>query len=151
LVAVHQEGEWLPAIKISESPQKTPNPGYKRVWRLYDRRHNASADLLSLEDEDPRTMELLMLRHPSNHSKHRRLNKQDITEIEPLLVDIMVQGKLVYNFPSIEEIRAVRQQDLAHLDAGVKRIMNPHIYHVSLTPRLWDMKQDLIESIKYGD
>jgi nicotinate phosphoribosyltransferase len=151
LVAVHQEGEWLPAIKISESPQKTPNPGYKRVWRVYDRRHNATADLLSVDEEDPRTMDPLLLRHPFNHAKHRRLNKQDITEIEPLLVDIMVQGKLVYNFPSIEEIRTVRQNDLSCLDAGVKRIMNPHIYHVSLTPRLWDMKQDLIESIKYGD
>jgi nicotinate phosphoribosyltransferase len=151
LVAVHQGGEWLPAIKISESPQKTPNPGYKRVWRLYDRRHNATADLLSLDEEDPYTMDPLLLRHPSNHTKYRRLNKQDITEIEPLLIDIMVRGKLVYHFPSIEEIRAVRQQDLACLDAGVKRIMNPHIYHVSLTPRLWDMKQDLIESIKHGD
>lgn len=150
LVAVHHEDVWTPAIKISESPQKTPNPGYKGVWRIYDWRGNATADLLSLNDEDPGTMDQLVLRHPSNHTKHRRLNQRDITEIEPLLVNIMVQGKLVYDFPSIEEIRAVRQKDLARLDAGVKRIMNPHIYHVSLSSRLWDMKQSLIESIRYA-
>jgi nicotinate phosphoribosyltransferase len=32
------------------------------------------------------------------------------------------------------------------LDPGVRRLMNPHIYHVSLTQELWDLKQDLIRS-----
>src|SRR5207302_11411627 len=36
LVAVRNAGEWLPAIKISESPQKTPNPGNQHAWRVHD-------------------------------------------------------------------------------------------------------------------
>jgi nicotinate phosphoribosyltransferase len=32
------------------------------------------------------------------------------------------------------------------LDAGVRRLVNPHIYHVSLTERLWQLKQELIAS-----
>jgi nicotinate phosphoribosyltransferase len=34
--------------------------------------------------------------------------------------------------------------DIERLDPGVLRIMNPHIYHVSLSQKLWDLKQKLI-------
>ncbi|MFQ5593092.1 MAG: nicotinate phosphoribosyltransferase [Anaerolineae bacterium] len=144
LVAVCDGGEWLPAIKISESPRKTPNPGHKCVWRVYDRRSKATADLLSLDDEDPRSMEQIVLRHPVDHTKHRVLNNDGIAEIEPLLVDVLREGMLVYDLPSFEEMRQRREADTSRLDPGVKRLMNPHIYHVSLTQRLWDLKQDLI-------
>jgi nicotinate phosphoribosyltransferase len=43
-------------------------------------------------------------------------------------------------------MRANRRADMDRLDAGVRRLLNPHIYHVSLTQRLWDLKQRLIES-----
>jgi nicotinate phosphoribosyltransferase len=147
LVAVHKDGQWLPAIKISESPDKTPNPGYKHVWRLYDRRGKATADLLSLEDEDPRAMDHIVLRHPSDHTRHRTLDRQDISSIEPLLVDVLREGRLVYDLPTIEDMRALRTSDVERLDPGVRRLINPHIYHVSLTQRLWELKQALIESV----
>ncbi|HID89272.1 MAG TPA: nicotinate phosphoribosyltransferase [Anaerolineae bacterium] len=148
LVAVQDGGRWMPAIKVSETPEKTINPGYKHVWRLYDRRGKATADLLSLEDEDPRTMETVLLHHPIDHTTYRILRRDEITEIEPLLVDVLKGGRLVYDLPSIEEMRRVRQADLERLDPGVRRLINPHIYHVSLTERLWDLKQDLIRSVK---
>jgi nicotinate phosphoribosyltransferase len=47
-------------------------------------------------------------------------------------------------------MRARRRADLHQLDAGVRRLLNPHIYHVSLTPRLWELKQQLIESAANG-
>jgi nicotinate phosphoribosyltransferase len=72
------------------------------------------------------------------------MNAENVSETECLLEDIMINGKVVYTWPPIEAMRALRDHDLQHLDAGVKRIMNPHIYHVSLTKKLWDMKQELI-------
>jgi nicotinate phosphoribosyltransferase len=146
LVAVYDRGEWVPAIKISETPEKTLNPGHKHIWRLYDRRNKAIADLLSLDDEDPWKMKQIVLRHPTKHTKYRTLTHDDISEIEPLLVDILKEGRLVYELPSIEEMRKLRQADLERLDPGVRRLMNPHTYHVSLTERLWNLKQELIES-----
>jgi nicotinate phosphoribosyltransferase len=148
LVAVRHQSKWVPAIKISESSTKTPNPGYKQIWRLYRRRGPATADLLGLENEDPSSAERLILRHPSNHTRFRALDQADISEVEPLLVDIMNEGRLVYNFPSIDEMRQRREADLARLDPGVRRIINPHIYHVSLTQRLWELKQELIEAVR---
>jgi nicotinate phosphoribosyltransferase len=147
LVSVCHEGNWLPAIKISETPAKTPNPGDKRVWRIYGRRGRANADLITLNGEDPRQMERIHLRHPTAPTKHRWLAQEDISEIEPLLVDVLVDGKLVIDLPSIEEIRAVREADVERLDPGVRRLMNPHIYHVSLTEKLWNYKQELIREV----
>jgi len=148
LVAVCHEGDWKPAIKISESPNKTPNPGYKHVWRLYDRRGKATADLLTLNGEEPGQMDRLVLRHPSDHTKYRVLEREMVTEIEPLMVTILQEGKLVYELPTIEEIRQRREADLDRLDPGVRRLMNPHLYHVSLSAKLWSLKGALIESMK---
>lgn len=150
LVAVQHEGHWIPAIKISESLSKTPNPGNKSVWRLYDQRGKANADLIGLQDEAPGQMAEIMLRHPTEDGKCRILSAVNISKIEPLLVDILHQGKRVYEPPDIEQMRLRRQADVDLLDAGVRRIMNPHIYHVSLTQRLWDLKQALIASAHAG-
>jgi len=146
LVAIEEAGEWAPAIKLSETSAKVPNPGHKSVWRVYDRREMATADLLGLHDEDPREADRLTLRHPMEHTTFRVLAQDDIAEIEPLLIDVIDDGEVVYEPPSIEAIRQRRQADLDRLDPGVRRIINPHIYHVSLTQALWELKQSLIES-----
>ena len=146
LVAVCNGGKWVPAIKISESPDKTPNPGHKLAWRIYDRRGKATADLLGLEEENLAEMKTITLRHPSEPTKYRTLPKETVTNVEPLLVDIIKEGKMVVELPTIEEMRTRRKADVERLDPGVRRLMNPHIYHVSLTERLWHLKQELITS-----
>jgi nicotinate phosphoribosyltransferase len=146
LVAVYDKDTWLPAIKISESPSKTPNPGEKRLWRIYDQRGKATADLISLESEDPRQMQTIHLRHPTDHTKSRLLHVDASLQIEPLLVEVLRLGQRVYPIQEIEAMRSQRVADVERLDPGVRRIMYPHIYHVSLTQKLWDLKQALIQS-----
>jgi nicotinate phosphoribosyltransferase len=63
---------------------------------------------------------------------------------------VLTEGQRVYPPPSIEDMRACREADLAQLDPGVKRLMNPHIYHVSLSQRLWGLKQSLIGAARPG-
>lgn len=144
LVAVREGDHWNSAIKVSETPAKTPNPGRKRIWRLYDRRGKATADLLTLGDEDPTEFPEFMLRHSSDHTKSRILAKDDVTALEPLLVPILHEGKQVAELPDLETMRKQRIIDVERLDPGIRRLVNPHIYHVSLTPALWDLKQRLI-------
>ncbi len=148
LVAVREEGRWEPAIKLSETPTKTLNPGNKMAWRIYDKRGFATADLLTIDEGDPGEKELIKMRHPSDHSKFRIMKGNEISRTEPLLVKVFEDGGLVYDFPSIEEIRVRRIEDIEKLDSGVRRIMNPHIYHVSLSENLWNLKHDLIRSIE---
>ena len=152
LVAVQDgHGEWVPAIKVSENPVKTPNPGRKQVWRIYDEHGRATADLLALQDEDPTAAEQLTLRHPIDHSTMRVLNHDQISAMELLHEDVMQQGHVSADRPDIETMRNRREADLERLDAGVKRLINPHIYHVSLTQTMWDLKQDLIRQAKAGN
>lgn len=145
LVAIGEDGEWKPAIKLSEVPEKVPNPGHKRVWRLYDERNRATADLLALYDETFDQAAEITLRHPSNETLFRTVDRQALASIEPLQVEILRDGKLVYDFPPLDAVRKQRDADLDRLDAGVLRLINPHVYHVSLTQKLWDLKRGLIQ------
>lgn len=136
------QGRWKPAIKLSESISKVPNPGYKSAWRLYDRRGFATADLVGLHDEQPDQADSLVLHHPVEKGVQRRLDRSEISRIEPLLQPISGER------PTMEEMRELRQQDLELLDPGVRRLRNPHVYHVSLTPRLLQLKTDLVRSFR---
>jgi nicotinate phosphoribosyltransferase len=144
LVAVRDNEEWDSAIKISDTPAKVPNPGMKRAWRLYDRRGKATADLLCGVGEDPTQMETLTLRHPSDHAKFRIIQRRDLSAMEELHVEVMRSGKVMVDLPPIEALRQRRLEDVERLDSGIRRLVNPHIYHVSLTQSLWDLKQRLI-------
>jgi nicotinate phosphoribosyltransferase len=148
LTAIRKGNEWIPAIKLSETTEKIPNPGNKQVWRLYNGSKKATADLISLADEEITKSEHLILHHPTIDSKKRTIKRRECTKTESLLTYIMKDGKLVYNFPSIEEIRRIRQSDIDQLDTGVKRLINPHYYHVSLTQKLWEMKKNMIDNFR---
>jgi nicotinate phosphoribosyltransferase len=148
LVALRRDGRWIPAMKLSDSPSKIPNPGDKRVYRLYDRRGKATADLLAAKEESPAEMPEIVLRHMTEARLQRTLRRSDILEIEPLLETVLEEGRAADAFPPIEAIRARRAADLERLDPGVKRLMNPHIYHVSLSEKMWQTKQKLIASMR---
>ncbi len=143
LAAIQKENKWIPAIKISESPRKTLNPGAKKVWRLYGKRGRANVDLIGLETEDPTREETILLRHPLEAQMQRNLQKTLLSGSEELLQPVLIQGKQVYSPPPLEEIHRIRKKDLNRLDAGVKRLVNPHIYHVSLTQALWELKRKM--------
>ncbi len=146
LVAVRGDEGWAPALKLSESARKVPSPGHKDVWRVYDHRGKATADLLTLKDEDPQQREEMLIRHPVDRTQSRTLRKDEVSEMEPLLKEVYAHGRRLARTPTIEEMRAQRQADVARLDPGVRRLLNPHIYHVSLSERLWNLKLELMKS-----
>jgi nicotinate phosphoribosyltransferase len=148
LVAISQKDEWIPTLKISENIDKTLNPGNKRVWRVYDQRGKATADLVALFDEDIRNQRPLVLHHPTLATKQRCLEADEIDHIEKLLVPVIQDGKIVAERPTIPAMWSMRDADIEALDPGVRRIMNPHTYHVSLSQKLWDLKQEMIRKTK---
>lgn len=147
LVAIRENGAWAPAIKISDSLEKILNPGHKRVYRVYDERGLATADLLALAEEEVREDRPLTLRHPTDPTKRRVLSPGAFT-LEPLLVEAFRGGKRLFPPLSIKELRARRDRDVARLDPGVRRLVNPHIYHVSLTERLFALKEELVRKLE---
>ena len=63
-----------------------------------------------------------------------------------LLVQVIKDGKLVYDLPSLEEIRAYHREQMDTLWDEVKRFTNPHQYYVDLSQRLWDLRDSLVRS-----
>ena len=142
------EGGWQPLLKVSESPAKTLNPGDKRMWRVYDRRDTATVDVLAAPSEDVESAEVLHLHHPVREDASRTLTRDEISSVEPLLCETLRDGRRLLESPSIEEMRERCRRDLERLDPGVKRLVNPHVYHVSLTRELWELKQRLVQEVK---
>ena len=148
LVAVQEGSNWRPAIKLADSIAKLTNPGLKQAWRIYDARGRATADLVTLEDERPDEATTLTLRHPSDPALQRSLSHSEITGIEPLLVEVLRDGERLGDTPTLEQMRTRRRADVERLDSGVRRLVNPHIYHVSLSESLWSMKQELLTTLR---
>ncbi len=166
LVGLKGSKSWQPTIKVSEDPGKTAIPGNKRVWRIVDARGLATADLLTLKEEDPasewqndcsgnspadrRYGFNLQLLHPGDSSKRRSLPFASVSRIEPLLSDVLSKGQLVCERPSLEEIRASRQADVAELDEEVRRLTDPMPYDVAVSESLWALQEKLLRTLSTG-
>ena len=54
-------------------------------------------------------------------------------------------GRLTGAWPTLKEVRTKVRQGLEQLDHTYRRIINPHVYKVSLSGALKDLKYNLIE------
>lgn len=150
LVAVDQAGEMIPSLKLSDNPEKIPIPGAKSVWRIYDRRGYATADVVASVGERPGSAERLELHHPYRAEMARVLSNHEVQSTERLLGSVLAGGARADSVPTIDELRRRRAADLERLDPGVRRLVNPHTYHVSLTSGVKAIQQRLVDSARDG-
>jgi nicotinate phosphoribosyltransferase len=127
-------------IKLSANPEKMTNPGVKKVVRFYDEDDLMDADALADRSEDLSSCEVLIV-DPNNPLRRKRLNSGRRME---LLQPVVESGRIVYEFPSLEQIRSYRIEQLAHLHESHKRLHNPHEYKVGLTYALWQQKEQMV-------
>ncbi len=146
LVAVEENGEMVPRIKISENIEKITNPGCKETWRLYDKDTNmAIADVITLKNEiidESKPYEIFDQIHIWKNKKVENFYAKK------LQVPIYVNGNLVYKIPSLEQIRAYSVDQVNTLWEEVKRFSNPHKYYVDLSKDLWFLKKSMLERVK---
>lgn len=144
LVAIqHEDGSIEPKIKISENIIKITNPHFKKIYRFYDKNTGkALADELCLYDEEICAEESHTIFDP-----HATWKKKTLTNftVRPLHEEIFKNGELVYNEPSLDEIRRYCSEQVDLLWDEVKRFENPHNYYVDLSQKLWDIKQQLLD------
>jgi nicotinate phosphoribosyltransferase len=141
LAAVERSGIFEPTMKFSDNPDKATNPGVKQVWRLYGDDGLAAADLMTLDGEEPRAGEELVLYHPSADWRRLRLTP---AETRPLLSKVMEGGKIRAPLPALSEIRAGLRGRLERFDSTYLRLLNPHVYKVSISSALRDLKLGFI-------
>ena len=143
LVAVRHDDRWEPAIKLSENREKIPIPGNKRVWRVSDHRGSATADVVAGEHEEIVPGRSLRLHHPYREGVARVLAPHDVGMVDELVVPVLRGGAILLD-QSLEAARATRASDLERLDPGVRRLVNPHTYHVSLTDGVKALQDALV-------
>jgi nicotinate phosphoribosyltransferase len=150
LVAISGDtGQWEPAIKISENVEKMAVPGEKKVVRVYDRRGLATVDVIAGPAEDPLAADRIDLFHPHRELR-RSIAASEVSGSEHLLVPVFADGKPTDGAADIEELRRRRVADLERLDPGVRRLVNPHIYHVSLTGQVKALQTELVARLNDG-
>lgn len=142
LVAVEKDDKIDPRIKVSNDTVKTINPGYKKVYRFYDKETGyALGDVIALSDEIIPDDKYTLV-HPTETWKIKELENYNKRE---LLIPIFKDGELVYDLPDIRERQKYCQKEFETLYPEVRRIRMPHEYYVDLTDKLRELKQELIK------
>lgn len=149
LCECEKDGEKVPAIMLSNNVNKITTPCSKRVWRLFDMdTGKAIADVLTLDSENICDEKTYSLFDPDFTWKRKTVDNFVARE---MLVRIFDKGELVYNRPSLEQIRAYCDEQVASLWEEVTRFENPHRYYVDFSGKLWGIKQALLEKIMHDN
>lgn len=142
----NEQGEMVDTIKISANPEKVTTPGRKRIYRIINNvNRHAEGDYIALEHENPQKEGRLKMFHPV----HTYVSKfvTDFTA-KDLHVDVVVNGEIVYESPSLVEIQNYAKENLELLWEEYKRSMNPEEYPVDLSQACWDNKMKQIHEVK---
>jgi nicotinate phosphoribosyltransferase len=144
LAAVKIGDRYEPRIKVSENPAKITNPGKKKVVRFYVN-GLANADLILLADEPLPAGEPVLLFDPVHTYRRKTLTRYTVRELlEPVFID----GQLVYELPDTVTIRQACAQEIATLSEETRRLKNPHIHHVDLSSALWELRRQMVASVR---
>jgi len=144
LCAVEKEdGTILPKIKISENVGKITNPGFKKVYRFYDRTTGmAEADYICMSDESVDDSQPIEICDPSARWKRKIFENYRAVELQ---VPIFLNGELVYELPSLKDVKRYCAYQVSTLWPEVKRFDNPHTYYVDLSEKLMALKDSMLQ------
>ena len=144
LTAVEEaDGSITPKIKISENVAKITTPHFKKLYRFFGNdTGKAIADYLTIHDETVDDSRPLVIFDPDATWKKKQVYNFTARELQ---VPVIKNGQLVYQLPTLEEIRAYCLAQVDTLWEEVKRFDNPHRYYVDLSQKLWDIKHGLLE------
>lgn len=136
-------GDYVPTIKISGNPEKITTPGIKQVYRILNKQNGkAEGDYIALHHEqDVQRGDRIKMFDPV----HTYISKY-VTDYQavPLLHPIFEKGEMVYQLPSLQEIKAYQQEQLSLFWPEYLRLLNPEVYPVDLSQELYDLKMELI-------
>ena len=143
---IDENGVSTPKIKLSDNHAKITNPGFKNLYRLYDRDSGmAIADLITLRDEEVDDTKPLTIFHPVETWKQ---HEAENFRAEKLQHTIVKDGQLVYKFPHVMEVQAFSKAQLAKFWEEYLRLDLPQLYKVDLSDGLHALKFNMIDSIR---
>ena len=145
LAEIERGGVRYPRMKFSDSTEKITNPGFKTIYRIYEKESGkAFADLIALCDEQPLTKPLT-LTHAVDRWKKTTLEDYEARRLHK---QIFARGKCVYSCPPLSESVSFATAEFGRFWDEYKRLSNPHIYKVDLSDKLYELKIGLLEANK---
>lgn len=143
LVATEHDGKITPKIKISENVSKITNPGFKMVWRLFDRDSGkAIADVITLADENIDDTRDYVIFDPEHTWKRKTVTNFIARRLQ---VPVFSGGELVYDIPTTSSVRKYCKSQVETLWEEVQRFEKPHKYYVDFSEKLWNLRQELLK------
>ena len=128
LSKIIQNGKIVPKIKVSSDSGKTINPGYKKVYRIYEKKTNkAIEDIITLENEEIEQI----------------INKEYI--YKPLQKQIFSKGKMIYKDMELYEKRDYCNKEMENIPEEVKSFPEYKNYTIKLSEKLSRLKSEMIE------
>lgn len=142
-------GKFVPRIKISENVEKITNPGLKKVYRIIDEEGRAIADLLAKSEEEIDMTKPFRYVDPTKPWKNRYFTNCKAVELQQ---QIIKDGKLVYELPSLDDIAAyVKRQLSEEIWEEEQRFEYPHLHYLDMTPDYYEMKMQLLNDLSVKD
>ncbi len=139
-------GEMEDTIKISSTTEKVTTPGRKKLYRIIDRENGkAEGDYITMHDEDPASEKRIKMFHPV----HTFISKFVTNfEAKDLHVKVVEQGVIIYDNPTLQQMRDYAKDNLELLWDEYKRSLNPEEYPVDLSQKCWDNKMRNIQEVQ---
>lgn len=145
-----------PVIKLSEDIIKISNPGFKEVYRIYDKEGLAYADLITLVENDSDKEKLIKgkditIRDEKYDFKFSNL-KEGGYSIKKLTRKYVIDGEVMSEeYKKLFDVLGSQKyylESLEKISAERKRLENPHKYKVDLSEDLIRLKYDMIKTIQ---
>jgi nicotinate phosphoribosyltransferase len=149
LVAVEEDGRWRPRLKVTSNVAKTTDPAPKVLWRCLDAAGRPLGDIMALEGEElPEEDRVPGL---DRESMTRPCNLEGVASRVPLLSRMVEDGGRVREPEPLDETRNRAQERIGDLFDEMKRLRNPEIYRVLLSPGLAELKRSMISEARQRD
>ncbi len=147
MVAIeNEEGQLEDTIKISANAEKVSTPGLKNVYRIIDLKNGKSeGDYITMHDEDPQSEERIKMFHPVHTFVSKFVTNFEAKNLHQHVIN---KGEIIYQNPSLVDMRNYAAENLELLWDEYKRAMNPEEYPVDLSQKCWDNKMRNIEEVR---
>ncbi|WP_445436089.1 nicotinate phosphoribosyltransferase [Candidatus Borreliella tachyglossi] len=152
MISINKDGKFISKMKMSNNIEKSTLPSQKGIARVYSN-EQMIFDLIFLKEEEEEIKAMLNLKkkltifHPLQENIFKEIKTYESFEF---LMDIIFENNKIHLTceANLGHIRERAQTDLKSLDHTYKRIINPHIYKVSITENLKNLRNKLTQESK---
>ena len=145
LCAVKSQDRWEARIKVSDTVEKTTNPGLKDVYRIFDEHGKAVGDLLTIRGQEPDLSTEYRFIDPDRPWKLLYFRGCTARKLQ---VPVIVNGERKTPREDVKAIAAwVREQLSGEIWEEEQRFENPHPHFLDMSPEYYEQKMRMLTDI----